>query len=809
VGREAPLGMGGSKGFEMQEKSSADGRVSSYGRFLIRWRWPVILATLAIFGWLGSGGRHIRFAGDYRIFFSDDNPLLAAFEELQGSYSRNENVLIALAPRDGRVFTAETLAVVEELTAEAWQIPHSTRVDSLANFQHTRAEGDELIVEDLISDARSLTPEEVARIEEVALGEPRLRNRLISPEGHVTAVNVLVQHEGEDPEKLAAVVAAARALAERVEEAHPGIEVHLAGAVMLHNAFMEATQHDLATIVPLMYLGIVLFMVFFLRSLSATFATLVVIVLSAVAGAGFAGWTGVALTPVSAVAPTLIMTLAVADSIHILMTLLDQMRWGLPKREAIVESLRVNFQPVFLTSVTTAIGFLSMNSSDAPPLRDLGNVTAAGIAGAFVASVIFLPALMSVLPLRVRPLPGARRPLTARLAEAVIRHRRRLLFGGVAAVLLCTAFIPANELDETTAHYFDESVTFRRDADFVTAELTGFHQVEFSLDSGESGGVSDPGYLATLDEFTAWWHRQPEVVHVDTFSDVTKRLNRSLHGDDPEHYRVPASRELAAQYLLLYELSLPYGLDLTHQVNIDKSATRYSVTLGDVSSEQIRDVAARGEAWLAEHAPALEVAGVGPSVMFAHLGERNSKSMILGTVVALFAISLCLVFALRSLRFGLLSLVPNLVPAAVGFGVWGLLVGQVGFLLSIVLAMTLGIVVDDTVHFLSKYVRARRERGLDPEAAVRYAFGSVGKALIATTVILVGGFLILSMSSFVQNSEMGRLTAMIIVLALVADFFLLPPLLLTLDGDRRNEGRGAAEESRRVAAGGTQFSRAA
>jgi hypothetical protein len=564
---------------------------------------------------------------------------------------------------------------------------------------------------------------------------------------------------------------------------------------MLHNAFMEATQHDLATIVPLMYLGIVLFMVFFLRSLTATFTTFSVIALSAVAGAGFAGWTGVALTPVSAVAPTLIMTLAVADSVHILMTLRNQMRWGLPKREAIVEALRLNFQPVFLTSLTTAIGFLSMNSSDAPPIRDLGNVTAAGIAGAFVASVTFLPALISVLPMRVRPLPAARRPLTARLAETVIRHRQPLLLGGGVAVLLCAAFIPANELDETTVHYFDESVAFRRDADFVTANLTGFHQVEFSLDSGESGGVSDPGYLATLDDFTAWWHRQPEVIHVDTFSDVMKRLNQSLHGDDPEYDRVPASRELAAQYLLLYELSLPYGLDLTHQVNIDKSATRYSVTLGDVTSEEIRDIAARGEAWLAEHAPEMEVAGVGPSVMFAHLAKRNSKSMILGTVVALFAISLCLVVALRSVRFGLVSLVPNLVPAAVGFGVWGLLVGQVGFLLSIVLAMTLGIVVDDTVHFLSKYVRARRERGLDPEAAVRYAFSSVGKALIATTVILVGGFVILSMSSFVQNSEMGRLTAMIIVLALVADFFLLPPLLIALDRGRWKEDGEVAEES--------------
>jgi len=770
---------------------------------LLRWRWAVIALAVVAFTFFAAGIPRLTFAGDYRIFFSDDNPLIAAFDELQNTYSKNENLLLVMAPSERQVFTRENLAALEELTERAWQIPHSTRVDSLVNFQHTRAEGDELIVENLVEGAGEMSGGEIERVRGIALAEPRLHGRLVSEEGHVAAVNVLVQFEHDTPEKLEATVGAARELAAEFERRFPGLEVRLTGAVMLHNAFMEATQHDMATLVPLMYLGVVIFMLFFLRSVSGTVATVLVIAFSTAAAMGTAGWLGLALTPVSAVAPTLIMTLAVADSIHVLMAMLDLIRRGFSKTEAIVESLRVNFQPVMLTSVTTAVGFLSMNTSDAPPIRDLGNITAIGVLAAFLASVTVLPALAAVLPFKVRHQKASAWNM-GRLADFVIARRRPILWVSVLVVLVLGALVPLNQLDEHTLEYFDESVHFRQDTDFVMENLTGVLQVEYSLAAGASGAIAEPEYLETLDAFAGWWREQPEVVHVDTISDVMKRLNRSMHGDDDAWYRLPESRELAAQYLLLYELSLPYGLDLNNQIDIGKSATRFTVTLRDVSSQELIALAERGETWLEERAPeAMSINGVGPSMMFAHISERNTRSMILGTVIALVVISLLLVFALRSLKFGLLSLVPNLVPALMGFGLWAILVGYVGFLLSIVLAMTLGIVVDDSVHFLSKYLRARREQKLESEDAVRYAFSSVGKALVATSAILVGGFAILSFSSFAQNSDMGQLTAMIIVLALVADAFLLPVLLLRIDRravPAESEARGAAIGTERQAA---------
>ena len=195
---------------------------------------------------------------------------------------------------------------------------------------------------------------------------------------------------------------------------------------------------------------------------------------------------------------------------------------------------------------------------------------------------------------------------------------------------------------------------------------------------------------------------------------------------------------------------------------------------------------ARAEAWLKENAPHVgAVNSTGPAALFAYIGQRNIRAMLAGTTVVLLAISAILLFALRSLRLGLTSIVPNLVPAVLGFGVWGLAVGQVGLSLSVVVAMTIGIVVDDTVHFLSKYRRARREYGHGPEDAVRYAFDTAGRALFTTTVVLVAGFLIFAFSPFVPTAEVGVLTAMIIAFAFIADLTLLPALLTAVD--RRTE----------------------
>ncbi len=228
-------------------------------------------------------------------------------------------------------------------------------------------------------------------------------------------------------------------------------------------------------------------------------------------------------------------------------------------------------------------------------------------------------------------------------------------------------------------------------------------------------------------------------------------------------------------------MSLPYGLDLNDQINIDKSGVRVTVSLESMSSNEMLALEQRINQWTDKNIPQYKIELASPILMFSHIGSRNIIRMVIGSTLALVLISFLLMFAFKSIKLGLISLIPNLIPAGIAFGIWSLIDGQIGLGLSVVTGLTLGIVVDDTVHFISKYQRARKEKGMNSEEAVQYAFSTVGIALWITSIVLVTGFMVLSLSHFTMNAEMGLLTAITIAVALFLDLLFLPPLLMSLD----------------------------
>ncbi len=755
--------------------------VSKLGDVVTRHPWWVMLFAVLVVGGLSAGIVRLGFKSDYRVYFSPDNPQLQAFEAIQNEYNKSDNVLFVVEPADGDVFTPKVLQAVKLLTEKAWQIPYSNRVDSITNFQHTVAEQDDLIVADLVPDAGNLEPDQLRYIRNVALNEPLLVNRLVSASGHVAGVNVTVQMPGESNDEFIEVTEFARRIAGEIEDAYPEVRLHLTGVVLMGNAFSEQAMHDNTTLVPAMY-GIVVFaLLMCLRSFVVTISVVVLIMFATFAALGSAGWLGWYLTSTSAVSPIIILTLVVADSVHLLVTMLHNMRSGHDKRQAIRESLRVNLQPIALTSVTTAIGFLSMNFSDSPPFRDLGNIVAIGAILALLLTVTFLPSAMTVLPVRTKLEQAGHARAMAGFADFVVSRRKALLVGNLLFSLLCLLFLPLNQLNDEFVKYFDKQVEFRRATDFLNENMGGIYTFEYSIHAGDSGAVNEPVFLQDLQKFNEFLKRQPEVRHVNTITDTYNRLNKSMHGDDPKWYRLPDARDLAAQYLLMYEMSLPYGLDLNDQVNMDKSGTRIIATLDSLSSNEVLALEKRFDDWLSENLPDYRFEVSSTDLMFAYIGKRNISRMIIGTVFALVMISFILIIAFRSLRLGLISLIPNLLPAGIAFGLWGIFNGNVGLALSVVTGITLGIVVDDTIHFISKYRRARIEKDLDRQESVRYAFSTVGTALWITSVVLVSGFAVLSFSHFTMNSEMGLMTAITIGFALMLDFLLLPPLLMALD----------------------------
>ena len=754
----------------------------NWGTFVIKNKWKVLIASIILAMGLASQGK-MEFDGDYHVFFNDSNPELEAFDALQEKYTKLDNVILALSPANGDVFTKENLMAIEELTAESWNTPYSSRVDAITNFQHTRAEGDDLFVEDLSYESHLKTDAEIAEVKVRALKEPLLVNRLINEKGSVSAINVTILLPGKDSAaEIPEVTTFVRNMVSDFKEKHPNFQVHTTGLVPLNTAFFESSMNDLELTLIMIFIVIITTLLL-TRNVFSAITTLVVVLFSILSSVGFIGIMGIKLTPPSATFMTMVLTLAVADSIHVLITMHQKMRKdGLSKTDALIESIRLNFMPVFITSLTTVIGFLSMNFGDVPPFWDLGNIVAFGMTMAFLFSTTTLPALMAIFPVKSKSIQKETKPrknLYTSFGEFVVKHPLRLTIISFLIIGLMAYLATKNTFNDEFVNYFDESVEFRTDTDYISENLTGIYNIELSVGSGESGGINNPEYLKNLNTFEDWLNEQPEVIHVNAFSEVARRVNKSMHGDDESFYKVPNNREEAAQYLLLYELSLPFGLDLNNQINVDKSESRVTVTLKNIDSPEMIAFAKRTENWLKGNTPlVMHAIPVSPILMFSNLGFRQADSMFNGNIIALILITLVLMLSLRSLRLGLLSIIPNVAPVLIGFGIWALYKGQINTGMVIVFSMTLGIVVDDTVHFMSKFLRARRELGYDAKQAVVYTFETVGKALVTTTIVLIAGFGVLSTSAFALNSYMAKVTVIVIFSALVIDFILLPSLLI-------------------------------
>ena len=766
--------------------------LDSFVALVMRRRWLTVLLSVLFMAALAAGaGRIVAVDVDVRNHFGKDDPHIVALDRLEDTYALSDAALVAVAPKDGAVFTRETLVAIEELTDRLWRTPYVTRVDSITNYSHSEGLEDELVVEPLIDDAGSLSDKDIERVRRIALSTEEVAGRFVSRDGRVAGLVVSVALP-EEPEarqlgRLEVTDFLYGAAAE-AREKHAAIDYHITGEIALNRAMRDAIDNEMAILAPAALGTMLLLALVLLRSIWGTVAILAMIVVVMLSALGLLGWTGMKLFGESGAALFVLMAVTVAHSVHIIEAMGAGLRQGMDRRQAASHSLQVNMWPVFLTSVTTAIGFLSLNFSGMPPFQVMGNMVAMGSICAFVFSVTLLPAFLSAMPMRARPAPSGKSDLFDLLGRFVVTHRMALLWSFAAVTVVLVAGVSRIELKENWLKLLDESYEFRRSTDFISKNFSGVETYEYSLDSGREGGITDVEYLGRVDAFAEWYRAQPEVAHVFAISDIIKRLNRNLHGDDPEYYRLPEESDLAAQYLLLYELSLPVGRDLNNLIDVERSASRVTVVLKSLSTNEKIELDDRAEGWFRNNAPDLASRATGVAVVGAHSIQKNIRGMLTGTIVAMGIVSLLLLFVFRSVRLGLISLIPNFVPAAMALGLWGYAVSEVGNAAAVVTAIAFGIIVDDTIHFMTKYVSARK-RGLLPSESVQSAFHSVGKALLATTVVFALGFLVFGASGMITNQALGLLVGITVIIALLADYLFLPPLLMALDGTRETSAQ--------------------
>ena len=732
----------------------------------------------------------IKLNASFRVFFNESDPMVHTLDKLHGNYSTGEMSAIMVATKEGDIFTRETLTAVEELTQAAWKLPKTIRVDSLNNFPFSRSTGDDIQVTELVENAAALTDTQLAQIRRDALSDALIRTRLISEDASATLVVVTFTPEtGESLVDSMVIYKQAIVLRDQMRARYPDLNFHMTGVVAGNAAVTNAATRDGFVIIPLGMTCALLCMFWFLRRESGDpraagyglIGALMVITVASLIPMGLMAAAGISANNVTAVIPVVILTLAVADSLHILVTYYQRMRAGNNRQQAMLESLRINAEPVWLTSATTMIGFLAMNFSESPPFQDMGNLVASGVFIAWLAANTLLPATILLLPASKTAATQDPDISMHQLAAWVMRHYRLILCTGMVTLAVGISCVPLNRINESWITYLSDSTDFGADTGKIVERFRNLNEIEFDIPAGGEGGVYKLPFLLQLEQFSDWLRSQPEVRFVQSVDGTLKRLNKNMHGDDPAYYRMPDTEAETAQLMLLYAMSLPYGSSVDSDINMNRSATRLVIGLKSSDTAYHLGVQKRIQDWLRANTPDLYHPGTGLTSIMSSLAHRDAKGMVWGSALALLLISLSIALVFRSIQYGLISALVNTIPAVIAFGIWGLLVGQVGLSVSIVFSASIGIIVDYCLHFMSKYRRAKYELNLSTEQAIEYAYSTVGVALLVTTAVLVINFGILGLSQFRVNIYMGLLTAMTISLAFLSQLFFLPALLLLLD----------------------------
>ena len=754
-----------------------------FAKLLIKYRYLSIGLVLIVVCLLATGLTKLTFNPDLETYFPEGHPAVIRYNEIDDMFIPTDNLIIAVHSNEGTLFNGDSLKVIEELTKKSWTIPYSVRVDSLTNYSYVKSVNDDLIVEPFIEEAEKKSIEFFEKRENLVAGEDIIYKSLISEDKKTSVVSIIVDPPGPNKEdQNSELINYLLGFIEPIKESNENLDIRLLGNPYLDYISPRIVKAEMPVVMPLMLLLIFLIVFLMIRSYTAVLATFIVILMSLIATFGSIGLLGNPLNQMVSTIPILIITLALADCIHLFSIYFQNRIKGISSKESMEKSLEMNIQPLFLTTISTCIGFLCLNFIEVTPLRDLGNAVAIGIGFAFIFTIFFIAPIVSFFEVKTASKVTKQTRFSTSVGSFILKNGNKLIFSITSISFLILLCIPMNELDENPTQMYAEGFTsFSSDTLWLDEKLSVTFPVNF-LATNEEGQVSDPDFLKILDKFSVWLEEREQVNHVTSLANNMKNLNKSMHGDDPEWKRIPENADLSAQYLFFYEMSLPMGLDLNSSISQDRKSTKISATLKDMSSNEFKEFNNEVLRYLRQNNLENMISEASSfRVIFTYMTEAIVNSLLYGLFIGIFLITLIIGLFFRSYLLPALSIFPNILPIGMGFGLWGLFVGEVGFMVAVGMGSTLGVIVDFTVHFLSKYELARKEFKKSVEESVIYSFETVGFALIIMTVVLALGFSVLNLVTFIPIQDFAKFSVICFVGGLIINFLFLPNLLMKFD----------------------------
>ena len=746
--------------------------INSWTRICLNYRKTILVVLAAVTALTVSVLPEARFDNAVEVWFVDDDPALLAHRRLIKTFASDEMIVAGIEADD--VFAPELLAKIDRATRAIEKAPHVEKVFSLTNIESITGRDDMLEVGELI--AQPIDPATLPATRRRALANELYVGNIISQDGRFTVIIARIPHYEDQFDYKVEAVSAVREILNR----ELGSDYYLSGGPALDEQFYASSEHDTARTIMLMMGLMVVVLWLLLHSVAGVLVTLTTVVAATVWTIGLMVLLDVRVNVVTTMLPPLLVAVGVADTMHVLVEYQAYARRIKDRIAALSEALHELLEPLFLTTLTTAIGMLSLVLSRVEAIREFGWFAAFGVTAAFFLTVTFVPIMMSYLPLPPERARNHKDLLSERFLERLHRFTMKRATGilTTAALLIACALAAATQVkaESSFLKIFKPTAKVRLDTEKIQDELGGTVTLEVIVDTGREGGVKDPEVLRKLSDLEAFLESQPTVSSAQSIAGYFKDLRRAFFDNDQREYRLPETREEAAQYLLLYEMDKPDG-DIREYVTFDYRETRVTARVALASSNASVETVKNTEAYLADAFPSGMTGTIaGLSLLYANMEEYIRDSLVMGFGSAFIGIYLVFCLQLRSLLLGTIVMIPHLMPIAITLGIMGLAGIRLDSTTAMVASVAIGLADDDSIHFVSR-VGQKLKGGADMITSLREALVEVGRPLFYTSIALCAGFGVMLTSSFTGAAYFGMLVMITMILSLAADLLVLPVML--------------------------------
>ena len=751
------------------------------GIWLVQHRFKLAVVALLVTIIGGWGVQFTRFDGTNESLFAEADEYKAEVDQARVDFPSSAPRLTMTFEVDGDIFNLRTLTAIDELTRRYIEIDSAIALSSILTYRVSEADKEILGRSYLFPDLDDITEADLQQIKTIALNDEDLTQARLTSAGNVTLATVSYSVSEDTSEARLAVAESAVVLRDSLRQQYPDIRIYLVGGPMFERDSNLAREKDNKVLLPLVVIAGVLLLWFCLGSLLSSIALAVVALTTIIVTVGTHALLDIPLNQISRLGPAVAGIVAFADGIHVLSVYAQKILRGTDRKQALIESININFRPIALATVTTTMGFLSLNLSSAPAIYGFGNIVAIGVIWAFFFTVFLLPAMILLIPAR-----SIAKPLgVSGFIEGVLRlvaRREKPLFWGFLGLIAVTLFmLPLNKLDNDPFDFIDEGSDLSVVVEIQQREFENDRGLAFVVRSNEYYGITNRDFLDKVDDIATQLEADPQISWVSTYTDYLKLRNKAANDDDEAYEVIPEDQLTVIDYLVGYQLVAEIDPNLGQIFNKDYSAIYLYVATSGLSDEEILQLANKIDVLAENYASeSFQVTHANNTILGARLNQIISTELFTGFSLSLVMITLTMMIGLRSLRYGLLSIAPNVFPITIVFGLWGLIEGNLSPYVLMLLAVSIGLVVDDSVHVLSKYKTAR-DSGKSPGESIEESISLAGSAITITTLWMSVGIALMGFSSTTIFQNLTSIITPIIVVALFLDLLFLPSLLTRFD----------------------------